>query len=157
MPRYSLRTLLIVITAICVGLGYEINWIHQRQVFLADQLARHNAAWAGHETDPRKSRTLDWWRNQLASTDNRAPAFLWLFGETAVFRLIIVIPDEDIIDRRKEDWRGVYRQYEMAASQSDYRRARRLFPEAEVIPMRWGDHIPADGATRGFFEIQIAN
>jgi hypothetical protein len=153
--RYSLRTLLIVVTTIGIVLGYQINWIHQRHRFLADQLARHDAAWAGHETDPQKARTLDWWRNQLA-TDKRAPLLLWLFGEPAVDRLIIVIPEEDVIERRKEDSVGVYRQSEMTASQSDYRRARRLFPEAKVMPMRWSDHIP-DGGQRAFYEIQIAN
>jgi hypothetical protein len=43
--------------------------------------------------------------------------------------------------------------YEMPASQPDFKLAKRLFPEAEILPIRWSDDIPLD-QQRGFYEIR---
>jgi hypothetical protein len=34
-PRFSLRTLFVAVTVLCLWLGYELNWIHLRNEFLA--------------------------------------------------------------------------------------------------------------------------
>jgi hypothetical protein len=37
--QFSLRTMLLLVTVFGVWLGYEMNWIHSRRSFLADEAA----------------------------------------------------------------------------------------------------------------------
>jgi hypothetical protein len=143
----SLRTLWLGVTVLAIFLGYQLNWIHQRQAFLSEQLARQEAAWSQQEGNPYKKKALRWWTNQHLS-DNRALSLLWPFGEPATDRLFVLIPEKDVTFRNQE--------YEMSSSQPDHQRAKRLFPEATICPMRWEDNIPRD-SDRWFYEIQIVD
>jgi hypothetical protein len=61
-PRFSLRTLLVLVTVFGCWLGYQLNWIRQRHEFFEQH------SYKGLE--------------QLAvELTPRAPGMLWLFGE----------------------------------------------------------------------------
>ena len=64
---FSLRTMFVLLTAICVWVGYEVNWIRQRQ----DRLESLHVA------------------DHVDSVSIRAPGFLWLFGEEGHQHLVV--------------------------------------------------------------------
>jgi hypothetical protein len=71
--RYSLRTLFVLLTLVCVYLGWAMNWIRQRREFLN--------------------------RPDVASFEYasvRAPGTLWLFGEKGVEQLIFYGSEEEM-------------------------------------------------------------
>lgn len=141
------------ITALAVWLGYNINLIQQRQAFLSDQLARHVATeytltFPDNHTERRRidqQRATEWWHKQLA-TGQTAAWPLNLFGEAGVGNLWVVVPASDTADR---DWQqakyGLFHGKaiwkEISSLQPDYRRAKRLFPEANVRPVAPDDVI----------------
>jgi hypothetical protein len=148
--QFSVRSLFVVTTVIAAGLAYEVNWIRQRHAFLEDQRRRHAAVWQ-NLGDDRKRDLLEWWQNQQYS-DKRAPGLLWIFGESAVDELYIIIPPEEIATGLREIPEfGTCLVYEISPNHTDYRTARRLFPEARVTVMRWCDGKNASGG----FEVQI--
>ena len=61
-PRFSLRTLLVVVTAFGCWLGYQLNWIKQRHEFFDQH------CYKGLE-------------HLAVGPTPRAPGMLWLFGE----------------------------------------------------------------------------
>jgi len=148
--RFRLRTLLILMAVASAFMAYEVNWIRQRRLFLAAQLAQHESAWAQQPNHPYKNQNIDWLKQQQNS-HYLAPGFLWMFGERAVDCLWLVIPDSDILVR---PYHLGGRQPYVDHSQTDLRRARRLFPEARVIPIQWDKCIP-DHQTRAFYELGI--
>src|SRR5262245_5702551 len=85
--RYSLRTLFVVVTLLCVWLGYSLNWIRQRREFIAEQQARDAVItkWGGEIASPHPP-------GQAAP---RAPAGLWLFGESGYFAVAVVVDGDD--------------------------------------------------------------
>lgn len=131
--RYRLRTLLTVVTLVAICFGYEVDWIHRRRVFLSAK----EAAWADHQSESHKGEAVRWWRFQLHDSGNCiAPQLLWLFGERGVNTILIAVPDKDVINGKTG--------YEMSHNQPDYRLAKRLFPEAEIEPIKWSKDIPDD-------------
>jgi hypothetical protein len=72
--RFSLRTLFVVVTVLCVWLGYELNWIRQRHHF-ADSEATAIAALGIPMADPH---------------EYMAPWPLPLFGEIGKMNLTIL-------------------------------------------------------------------
>jgi hypothetical protein len=97
-PRFTLRAVLVVMTLACLWCGYSLNWIRQRHVIFKEGLS------------PRGSFAED--------TLTPAPAFLWLFGEQGVTRIVV---DTSLI------------------SESERQRVRRLFPEAEIREVDFSD------------------
>jgi hypothetical protein len=134
---YSLRTLLIAITALALWLGYEFNWIHQRHAFLAQQFEYHLAAAPAPSEEERREWMSVWWRAN-AGISKHAPWSLRLFGETGAGGLSVIVPETDVTVRTwGYDSAGLPLVWpEISASQADYRRAKRLFPEAQVRPVR---------------------
>jgi hypothetical protein len=43
--RFSLRTMLVVVTAICIWLSYCLNWIRQRRDFV-EAMYQHEGIWS---------------------------------------------------------------------------------------------------------------
>jgi hypothetical protein len=134
---YSLRTLLIGVTALALWLGYEVNWIHQRHAFLASQFEHHLAVAPVPSEQERRDWVGEWWR-QKTGTNRHVPWSLRLFGELGVVNVSVIVPETDITIRTwgydnaelPVEWP------EISASQPDYRRAKRLFPEAQILPVR---------------------
>jgi hypothetical protein len=58
--RFSLRTMFVLVTVVCVWLGYQLNWIRQRREVL------NSGEFLGFQEVDRES---------------RPPSLLWLFGE----------------------------------------------------------------------------
>src|SRR5262245_12715901 len=83
--RFSLRTTFLVVTAISLWLGYEVNWIGQRHAFLARQL---NVVRASHPQYQYESRP---W----ATSGAKAPGLLWMFGEKGFSTVVLLIRESD--------------------------------------------------------------
>lgn len=102
--RFSLRALFLVVTVVCVWLGYHLNWIRQRHAFLAEQEAA-----AANSVN-------------ISRTVCEAPLQLRLLGESGIDRLplyVVIDPsknqDRDTILREATHW------------------ASRLFPESRLL------------------------
>ena len=134
---FSLRTLLIGVTALCIWLGYELDWIHQRRTFLAQQFEYHLAAAPVPSENDRREWVTEWWHQQTGKSEH-APWGLRLFGETGVANVSVMVPEADVIMRTwGDDDAGLPVEWpEISASQDDYSRAKRLFPEARIRPVR---------------------
>ena len=81
--RFSLRTMFVLVTVLCVWLGYAMNWIRQRRDFAAAMTAR-SAEFDVLHTHPRK----------------RAPMGMSLLGEPAVKLVQIVETGADGLPRK---------------------------------------------------------
>jgi len=79
---FSLRTLLVVVTALCAFLAYEMNWIRQRRQFIAEQ----NRQLDLHGIRESFDRVP---RNQ------RAPSLLSWFGERPYEMIALFVPVND--------------------------------------------------------------
>jgi hypothetical protein len=111
--RFSLRALLLLVTAVCIFLGYEMNWVHQRRAFLAEQEEKRKACPALEQLQAGSSEVASILKRQ-------APRFLNLFGERGQGTIWMVFsgPDEEI-----------------TSNHPVYVRAQRLFPESHIVPM----------------------
>ena len=89
--RFSLRTLFVVLTVLCIWLGYSLNWIKERRELIGYPYPSNDTAGPG-------------------AVQPRAPGLLWILGERGVAVLLINADDKEFESR-----------------------ARRLFPEAEIV------------------------
>jgi hypothetical protein len=111
--RFSLRTLLVVVTVGCVWLGFQVSWIRQRQKLLAedqaisDILGNYICGVTSDDLEPIGSTKA----NQL---------WLTLLGQPSVKECRVFYMMED--DDRTE-----------AKDISKVQRARQLFPESLII------------------------
>lgn len=104
---FSLRTFFVVMTLVACWLGYRLNWIRERHEMLS----------APEEPLMMVSGpNFDWFDGPIP--DRPTPFALWLFGETT-FRALLVEPCADAIE-----------------TENRLRRARSLFPEAEIRLLR---------------------
>ena len=73
-PRYSLRALLVLMTALACFLWYHINWIQQRRAAIEDHLVF--------------SIMFD------GVGEQAAPGLLWMFGEKGHHQLVVIGLDD---------------------------------------------------------------
>jgi hypothetical protein len=85
--RFSLRTLFVVVTLLCVWLGYQVNWIRQRRAFLAS----HDYFASGCDGNRKSLPPLQC---------SRAPWSLRLLGENGVEEIYLPSPEEQEQARR---------------------------------------------------------
>ena len=134
--RYRLRTLMIVLLGLQLLIGgvisYPAAWIQQRRAFLTKQEAikRKDVEW----TPERDKRDDDERKLLLGSRDYgcRAPFPLGYFGERGQVLVTVHIPRDEVPlppSWSREDTSAELRIFH---SRSDYRRARKLFPEADL-------------------------
>lgn len=127
--RFSLRTLLAVVTAIGCFLGYELNWIMQRREFLLS----HGL---GHVRDLIEQQQR-WQYGIMYSRDDfhslgtirkcpRAPSLLWLFGESGVNTILMNVPKSEL------SMNGETNEYDAPNRIPAVAELRRLFPEATL-------------------------
>src|SRR5437868_10255246 len=83
--RFSLRSLFVLMTVICVFMGYELEWIRRRRAFLDEQVPLLIEL---EETQSRESHL------RMAYLGGpRAPHLLWMFNESGVDLLEFVVED----------------------------------------------------------------
>ncbi len=109
--NYSLRTLFAVTTVVCVWLGYQLNWMRQRRVFIADETSVRER----HPSHARWSATI----SDRGSTPPRAPGLLWAFGEDGFSEICVLVEASASEGLTEGDVARV-------------REARELFPEAMI-------------------------
>jgi hypothetical protein len=120
---YSLRALMLFVTAVGLWLGYEVNWIQQRRAFT--------------DKNPTAEFFFQASDGSGGTIRQRAPGLLWLFGEQGVLAIDIRIPEAEIhID---EQGIPVARPSHPVIAQ-----AKRLFPESEITAwtMDYGGQLP---------------
>lgn len=164
--RFSLRTLFVVVSVLGIASGgwsaYHLHWIRQREQFLARQqklqesvgpISTHSSAvdlWnrhAGRGTQPEKDQQSSYGDNfvrpkKLPQKKRQPPGLLRLFGEEAVQELLVMIPREDVAICQERHGNLVIPVWRISATQPDYQRAVKLFPEANIVPMHWDDDYP---------------
>lgn len=104
LPRFRLGTLLVCVTLLCLWLGYQMRWVHQRRDALAwieshqpDDIHRFNEPYFGGGRLIKPS----WIRFEPA----QAPWILRLLGEPRVWSFIVLDrtkiaePEEETLDR----------------------------------------------------------
>lgn len=130
LKQFSLRALLIGVAALCCLLAYEVNWIHQRRAFLAQQgaLGAYDAAMHAHW---QRFGSVNNVCKPAAGAYRQAPSWLEWIGESGYHHIAIVIPRSDTVTRRL----GVgIDTLDTLNSHPDYLQAHRLFPEATIYP-----------------------
>ena len=104
LHSFSLLTLFVALTAFACWLGYEMSWIRQRQEFMRVQAAQ--------------------WPTSLGDATGggitRPPGMLGFFGEQGYESVVVLVSKDTIVKFNEHDWAMI-------------ERARRLFPEAEMI------------------------
>jgi hypothetical protein len=113
IPRYSLRTLLIIVTLIGCWLGYQLKWIRDRRQFLQDQDVILNA----HDVGP---------AGELAGDKKpRPPGMLWMFSEPGYKFVNVWVNSHDFDNLSAADHKSI-------------EEALHLFPESvHCIVTRW--------------------
>jgi hypothetical protein len=124
LVRFSLRTLFVLLTIFCGLLGYGANWKYQRRAFLAEHTEDFQTV------NPQ----LTLWSDELKAWGLRLRAKVFalsLVGESKYYRIRVVVPSIDTTERHSTRDSTVF---VIAKTQTDYARARRLFPEAIINP-----------------------
>jgi hypothetical protein len=126
--RFSLRTVFMLMTAFGMFLGwlvYQLNWIRQRNEYVAEKqtiwAAAHHRVFQAQSGAARS-------RVDIRIEDVSPPSQLWLFGERGVSSLQMCVWVQDIHDE----------QCLIDAFKSERARALRLFPETKGrISLHW--------------------
>jgi len=108
--RFSLRSLFVVLTGLCVFLGYQYEWVRRRRAFLADETKQ----------DKSVVREMSVGRQKLPDQ----PFFFWLFNERRVHTLAILVNPKSV------EWKSSYGIIEN--DNAEYKRAKALFPESDI-------------------------
>lgn len=139
--QFTLRTLFVATTGCALWLGYELNWIRQRHVFLNRQLDMVRAIGPDWQDEARP------WATQ----GPRAPGMLWLFGEPGFSRVVLLIRESE---QREKAPKGDDGPYVLARPDGEFLRAQRLFPEAEIVAVVW-DRSPGNDDVYTFVPITV--
>jgi len=123
MARFSLRALMLAVTAICIFYAYEVHWCNQRRDYMLHWHFHGMAAAdrARFTTASRQNIEL----NSASFSDRGAPYLLWLFGERRAEAIWVRVGLKDVT-RTGEETATIKR------SNPTLKHAMRLFPEAKV-------------------------
>jgi hypothetical protein len=114
--RFSLRSLFVFVTAIAVFLGYELNWIQKRRLFLKEQIGIY-AEEVGLDNEIIRQKLTDIYVGQ----HKRPPSMLSLFGESG-YTFIYLFLRENIATEQNG-------RLSVMPTHPTLARARSLFPE----------------------------
>ncbi len=113
--RFTLRTLLVIVALLAVFLAYHVNWIRERRALIAKH--KELSEWYGQPM-------------QIAAVSvipRDGPGLLWMFGERKIIQLSLIGPYEPT------GAEGTWTASPGPPKHPDYQRARRLFPEADIL------------------------
>ena len=125
LTRFSLRFLLVAITALCIVLGYVVNWVHLRHRHIENLTA----------IDPYLYGLGSYHNYSNASPTIQPKAFpliLRLLREQPFAYVGVRIPERDTSIKQSTPQKGLT--YHSVPTQPDYLRAQALFPESRIIP-----------------------
>ncbi len=82
-PRFGLRPMFVVVTVLALFLGYNVNWMRQRQELIAQV----------HAAEARRNRTTweTYWNTMNPVEGDGAPGLLWLFDEKGIRRFAVPV------------------------------------------------------------------
>jgi hypothetical protein len=123
MPRFSLRSLMLAVTALGIFAAYQVHWINQRRDYM---LEWHYPGWPvnPHRFSNASRRTIE--MNSASFSDRGAPYLLWLFGERRAVSIWLRVGIKDVT-RTGEITATIKR------SHPDLKRAKSLFPECQMF------------------------
>jgi hypothetical protein len=165
-PRFSLKILLLLVAAIAAFCAYQVNWIQQRHVFLAQHAldAQHfDEAYSQYVPDPTKPRVRpqdrkSWHEEPWAGikhgeyfsyigtfprkTPKRTFNFLWLFGEQRCDQVKLMYRSDSMPTKfLGMRWGGEsWALKSIPPQETDM--AERLFPEADIRYIVYGQEGP---------------
>jgi len=121
MRRFSLRSVLLAVTATCIFSAYQVHWCNKRRDYI---LQWHFPGWPAnrHLFRTVSRRTIE--LNAVSFSDRGAPCLLWLFGERRAESMWGRVGIKDVTRTGEET-------ATINSSNSALRRAKRLFPEAQ--------------------------
>jgi hypothetical protein len=133
--RFSLRSLFVLITAICVFMGYELDWIRRRRSFLHEQFEKNSDLWSFSSNWSRRDsdghgHSPEWY----CYSNKPAPYLLWLFNEKALPHMELMLAESDVTPNKDAITDSKYAPYIISRKQPALRRVIRLFPESEIQP-----------------------
>jgi hypothetical protein len=117
MIRFSLRALMLAVTAICIFCAYQVHWRNQRRDYM---LEWHFPGQPPNRHTAESRRTIE--MNSPSFSDRGAPYLLWLFGERRAVSIWVPVGIKDVT-RTGEETATIKR------SHPALMRARSLFPE----------------------------
>jgi hypothetical protein len=125
--QFSLRTLFVVVAVIALPLGWsacQLNWIRKRKEFLEEQLR------VVRDIGPDFRLTARPW----GEAGGAPPGQLGIFGERGQSTIVVLLRESDDRERaaRPED-----RPYTSVEADRQYKRAKRIFPEAKISVFAW--------------------
>ena len=124
-------------------IAYYSHWIYERHAFLRKQLQ----VWQSAGLD---AKSAEWYLIDAPATrnrvDQRAPGFLWVFGEEGFSELDVLVRDPD----------SEIRDCDVRADRLGYiARARELFPEAEIAPCGWNRSPASQEGVKTFVRVSV--
>jgi len=124
VARFSLRALMLAVTAICIVTAFSahhLRWINQRRDYMLN--SQYGPGW---KTDPSlvgvSRRTVE--KNSPSFSDQGAPYLLWLFGERRAVSIWVTVDANDVT-RTGPDTATIKR------SHPKVRHVMSLFPECQ--------------------------
>ena len=127
-----MRSLFVLITALCIGLGYQLEWIRRRRALLHEQIQKNEFLYSitnvYRRADDGTEDSPDWYYY----SNKPAPYLLWLFGERALPDLNLMLPASGAIPNRQHLTDSRYIPYFVSRKHPVYRRATKLFPESRL-------------------------
>jgi hypothetical protein len=130
MVRFSLRALMLGVTAICIFCAYEVNWCNLRRDYMLEWHFPGMSAADRARLTTASRRTIE--RNNPSFSDQGAPYLLWLFGERRAVSIWVRVGIEDVTRTG-----GVAAT--IKRSHPAVKRAMSLFPECREFTIVAGD------------------
>ncbi len=88
LPRFRLGTLLVCVTLLCLWLGYQMRWVHQRREALT-WIRKHSTEFSWFSVDPAEVAETPRWGAPTPYKQRSAPLLVWLIAEPQVHFMVL--------------------------------------------------------------------